>query len=281
MLFSPVRTPQSQPLSPRAAYNALSSISCIVLDARAAPSTLIPGSVATGSLDGEGGVAGAASAALHSLMEEMPPDDARTAIVIHDADACFVQGAPVANFLLSNGGCRRAFTVDGAALASSKAWLFGMPAIEQAFPSEIEPGLFLGSAACAEDAKALALLGVTDVVSIVCRNLKLPHIAPERHLLLDAEDADDQDLSDVFVQALPRIADALAGGRAVLVHCERGASRSVSVVIAHMMSVTRGLTVDAALAHVTRARPCAQPNIGFIGQLRQLQARLAAEAGGS
>ena len=41
------------------------------------------------------------------------------------------------------------------------------------------------------------------------------------------------------------------------------------------------LTVDAALAHVTRARPCAQPNIGFIGQLRQLQARLAAEAGGS
>ena len=47
------------------------------------------------------------------------------------------------------------------------------------------------------------------------------------------------------------------------------------------MSVTRGLTVDAALAHVTRARPCAQPNIGFIGQLRQLQARLAAEAGGS
>ena len=67
-------------------------------------------------------------------MEEMPPDDARTAIVIHDADACFVQGAPVANFLLSNGGCRRAFTVDGAALASSKAWLFGMPAIEQACP---------------------------------------------------------------------------------------------------------------------------------------------------
>ena len=50
MLFSPVRTPQSQPLSPRAAYNALSSISCIVLDARAAPATLIPGSVATGSV---------------------------------------------------------------------------------------------------------------------------------------------------------------------------------------------------------------------------------------
>ena len=278
MLFSPVRTPQSQPLSPRAAYNALSSISCIVLDARRASTPFR--ACRTGSLDGEGGVAGAASAALTSLMAETPPDDARTAIVIHDADACFAQGAPVANFLLSNGGCRRAFTVDGAALASSKAWLFGMPAIEQAFPSEIEPGLFLGSAACAEDAKALALLGVTDVVSIVCRNLKLPHIAPERHLLLDAEDADDQDLSDVFVQALPRIADALAGGRAVLVHCERGASRSVSVVIAHMMSVTRGLTVDAALAHVTRARR-AQPNIGFIEQLRQLQARLAAEAGGS
>mmetsp|Transcript_823 Transcript_823/g.2675 ORF Transcript_823/g.2675 Transcript_823/m.2675 type:complete len:122 (-) Transcript_823:11-376(-) len=43
------------------------------------------------------------------------------------------------------------------------------------------------------------------------------------------------DLTPVMRVALPFLAAALRSGGRVLVHCDRGASRSASVVIAHLM----------------------------------------------
>merc|ERR1711998_124961 len=92
------------------------------------------------------------------------------------------------------------------------------------------------------------------------------------HLLCQIPDADDAELSPVFSQTQPFIEKALSTGGRVLVHCERGASRSVSVVCAHLMCASDGqLPLADALDRVKLQRPCAQPNCGFLKQLQDLE----------
>lgn len=74
------------------------------------------------------------------------------------------------------------------------------------------------------------------------------------------------------------IAAARARGAAVLVHCYAGQSRSAALVVAHLMS-SRGLGLLDAWALARRARPCAQPNPGFLRQLGDYAQRLQAAAG--
>lgn len=52
----------------------------------------------------------------------------------------------------------------------------------------------------------------------------------------------------------------------VLVHCTRGVSRSVALVMAYLM-FSGGLGVLEALRRVQELRPCADPNQSFMSQL--------------
>ena len=56
-------------------------------------------------------------------------------------------------------------------------------------------------------------------------------------------------------------------GGGALVHCHAGVSRSCAVIAAHVMK-TRGVDADDALEVVRRAHPRADPNAGFVAQLR-------------
>ena len=59
----------------------------------------------------------------------------------------------------------------------------------------------------------------------------------------------------------------------MLVHCHEGVSRSISLVLAHLMA-TRRWTLKRALEAVTRVRPQAQPNAGFLAQLLELDEQI-------
>jgi protein-tyrosine phosphatase len=59
----------------------------------------------------------------------------------------------------------------------------------------------------------------------------------------------------------------------VLVHCVRGASRSVSVVIAYLMK-KNNWDVETALTYVKERRSVANPNIGFLQQLHIYHTKL-------
>ncbi|KAK7201833.1 dual-specificity protein phosphatase [Novymonas esmeraldas] len=63
---------------------------------------------------------------------------------------------------------------------------------------------------------------------------------------------------------------------AVLVHCQRGRSRSATIVLAYLV-YTNGWSVAEAMRYVGSRRPCAEPNIGFMEELRKLQEGLAPE----
>ncbi|KAL3792076.1 hypothetical protein ACHAW5_008246 [Stephanodiscus triporus] len=58
--------------------------------------------------------------------------------------------------------------------------------------------------------------------------------------------------------------------RICLVHCAKGVSRSVSVIVAYLLSrhSDRFHTFDEALQHVRTVRPQAMPNVGFAMELR-------------
>jgi protein-tyrosine phosphatase len=63
----------------------------------------------------------------------------------------------------------------------------------------------------------------------------------------------------------------------VLVHCQAGVSRSVSIVIAFLMA-SQKMTAAAALEHVRSRRPIANPNLGFMKQLLIFENVLGLEA---
>jgi dual specificity phosphatase 12 len=58
-------------------------------------------------------------------------------------------------------------------------------------------------------------------------------------------------------------------GQNVLVYCEAGKSRSASVVIYYFMKKHR-MPFQKAYEFVRSQRPCIEPNLGFIKQLKQL-----------
>ncbi|PFX28841.1 dual specificity protein phosphatase 19-like [Stylophora pistillata] len=77
-------------------------------------------------------------------------------------------------------------------------------------------------------------------------------------------------------QYFPGMFDFIINGSksgAVLVHCNAGVSRSVTVILGYLMFSKR-LPLEEAMEIVKKARPSAKPNEGFLHQLQDYQTRL-------
>jgi hypothetical protein len=57
-------------------------------------------------------------------------------------------------------------------------------------------------------------------------------------------------------------------GRAVLIHCHQGVSRSATITIAYLMK-RLSWNYEQAYAYVKERRPCIYPNKGFVKQLKE------------
>jgi len=80
-------------------------------------------------------------------------------------------------------------------------------------------------------------------------------------------------ISPAFVDTAAFIQNAVRNGGRVLVHCNAGRSRSVSLVVAWMLLHVPGVTtVEQALALIRAHRPEALPNPSFVRQLKALEA---------
>ncbi|KAL3826694.1 hypothetical protein ACHAXA_001217 [Cyclostephanos tholiformis] len=104
---------------------------------------------------------------------------------------------------------------------------------------------------------------------------RTPRINMEiNHKVIPLRDNVDSDLTSMLPEALVAIDEALGidDRRICLVHCAMGASRSVSVIVAYLLSRHSHTfnTFDEALRHVRTVRPQAMPNSGFEMELRKL-----------
>ncbi|KAJ7475009.1 protein-tyrosine phosphatase-like protein [Mycena latifolia] len=124
-------------------------------------------------------------------------------------------------------------------------------------------GLYLGSLSAVNDHPLLCAHRIAHLVQA----LEAPWAPPARKedgfvaYSIDICDKGSVDLRPHLDAACVYIKRALRRGEGVLVHCQQGASRSPSIVIAcHVLR-------RAALAFVKRKRACAKPNPGFARAL--------------
>eukprot|EP01130_Rhizamoeba_saxonica_P016839 TRINITY_DN785_c0_g2_i3.p2 TRINITY_DN785_c0_g2~~TRINITY_DN785_c0_g2_i3.p2 ORF type:complete len:110 (-),score=20.08 TRINITY_DN785_c0_g2_i3:637-966(-) len=82
-------------------------------------------------------------------------------------------------------------------------------------------------------------------------------------------DRNSQSVSEFFEEATNFIKGALDSGK-ILVHCNRGISRSTTMVIAFLIRF-KNMTYDDAIDLVLKSREIANPNPGFVIQLREYE----------
>uniref|UniRef100_A0A8C7WW70 Dual specificity protein phosphatase 22 n=1 Tax=Oryzias sinensis TaxID=183150 RepID=A0A8C7WW70_9TELE len=126
----------------------------------------------------------------------------------------------------------------------------------------------------ARDPELLAQHNITHILSV--HDTAAPVLEGVTYLCISASDHSKQNLTQYFRDSIVFIHESRLKGEGCLVHCVAGVSRSVTLVVAYIMTVTDCGWVEA-LAAVRSARPCAGPNLGFLRQLEEFENTQLAE----
>lgn len=89
-------------------------------------------------------------------------------------------------------------------------------------------------------------------------------------LQIPINDTPSENIKQYFANTNRFIHRYVQASQGVLVHCQAGVSRSVTIVMAYLLShVCSEISVWSLLDWIRQRRPCANPNRGFIKQLQQ------------
>lgn len=137
--------------------------------------------------------------------------------------------------------------------------------------------LAVGGRIHAEDIKALARAGVTQVVDTRSEHVDdAAALAKEKIELLSVPTADTQPLTvEQMMQGARWVTGHMEQGGRVLIHCEHGVGRSAQLACAVLMY--NGMPARDALQLVQEKRWQAAPNYKQIVRLREFEAILAAQ----
>jgi len=131
----------------------------------------------------------------------------------------------------------------------------------------VAEGLYLGSQDAAANLEELRRLHVSHIINCASG---IANLYPKEFTYLDVEmlDVPEFKIADSVIKSNEFIEKTLSAKGVVLVHCNAGVSRSVTLVLAYLMK-TEQWNTDQAYKHVKQCRPAAQPNAGFLQQLRE------------
>ncbi|KAF2100675.1 phosphatases II [Rhizodiscina lignyota] len=133
-------------------------------------------------------------------------------------------------------------------------------------PGELK--LYIGGLFTLRRKAALQEANITHVVSVLRMSLDEDFFAPYKHLMIEVDDVEDENLLEHFPATNRFIQDGLDGGGGVFVHCAMGKSRSATIILAYLLSTHPHMDPDSALALLRESRPLCEPNFGFMQQLR-------------
>jgi hypothetical protein len=159
----------------------------------------------------------------------------------------------------------------------------------------IDEKLYIGDSSNAMDTKLLKTLGVTHVLnvcgwgnlactrkwekewdSIPGNNISVPHT-----LLLKVRDLPSVNIAAHFETCFDYLDEAIKSEESkILLHCQAGISRSITVCIAYLMK-RNNWGLDQAYDFVLMKRPIIRPNQGFMQQLIDFHRRMWGTAHGS
>ena len=129
--------------------------------------------------------------------------------------------------------------------------------------------LFLGNLRAAQDDQLLQAHNITCIVQCLQDSSMAPAFRFAEYCTVPVADFEGENIAFLLPKAVRFIHASRQAGKAVLVHCAAGVSRSSTVVIAYMMATTQR-NWEAALEFVRSRRRCVSPNPGFLLQLQQL-----------
>ena len=143
--------------------------------------------------------------------------------------------------------------------------------------SQITPQLHVGGQYRRRGWPRLASRGVTAVVNVrVEFDDNDAGIAPPRYLHLPTVDDEPPTLEQLRA-GVAFIAEEIARGGGVYVHCGAGVGRAATMAAAYLVS-TR-LTPDQAWARIREVRPFVRPKPGQMAQVERLARRRTADSG--
>lgn len=128
--------------------------------------------------------------------------------------------------------------------------------------------------------------GITHVVSVLRLPLDKTLFKDYEHKVIEVDDVSDENMLEHFTASNEFISGALQAGGAVLIHwfvtnliilplaslltasyiSVMGKSRSATILAAYLMA-SRHIPPNLAVGLIERARPIAEPNLGFMRQL--------------
>ncbi|GMI05213.1 hypothetical protein TrLO_g13147 [Triparma laevis f. longispina] len=140
-------------------------------------------------------------------------------------------------------------------------------------PSQILNNLWLGNREDSMNLKLMTSLGITHILNATAQ-LENCFEGQLKYLKINVKDKEGVRLDPYFSKCTDFIAQGVRCG-GVLVHCIAGASRSVTFVLAYLMS-SQGerLALRDAFNFVKARRTCAHPNASFCVQLAKYEQEL-------
>ena len=136
--------------------------------------------------------------------------------------------------------------------------------------SQVTPQLHVGGQYRRRGWPRLAARGVTAVVNMrVEFDDNEAGIAPARYLHLPTVD-DEPPTLEQLRQGVAFIAEEIARGGGVYVHCGAGVGRAAAMVVAYLVST--GLKPDRAWARIREVRPFVRPKPGQAAQVERFAA---------
>ncbi|XP_017578371.1 dual specificity protein phosphatase 19a [Pygocentrus nattereri] len=142
----------------------------------------------------------------------------------------------------------------------------------------IRPYLLVGSQDAAHDFGTLMKYKVTHILN-VAYGVENAFQELFVYKTLSILDQPDTDIISYLQECSQFIDKAKAEKGVVLVHCNAGVSRSVSIITGYLMS-REGQSFDDAFSLVKSARPASCPNPGFLEQLKNFKPQSSTQANG-
>ena len=137
----------------------------------------------------------------------------------------------------------------------------------------IKDFLFISGYKTASTLSDLQNLKITNIINCsgdLCENLEFSGI---HYLTLNIRDNVSANIECIFYKCINYIDEAKEKNGRILIHCYKGVSRSVSVLISYLIYLYKW-TYDKAFDFVQSKRPIANPNIGFYLQLKTFHKRI-------
>jgi len=140
------------------------------------------------------------------------------------------------------------------------------------YPSQITDLIFLSSGLIASEKQVLLNLNIRYILNVTTEEPNRFESDKElniTYMVCPIEDHVCQDITEVFEPCFLFIEKAVTSNSKILVHCHQGISRSPAIVIGYLMT-TKNMSYDEAYKLIKEARDIAQPNEGFVRQLKKL-----------